>query len=146
MKRKILLYAALGLFTFSSCKKNDETSVSSSQAVESQLTAGTWRITNFSFQGEDHTSMLNAFKLAFANSGYLSASNDLLTENGQWSLTTHNNLPAIMINMPSQHGLEGFEEVSGDYWDITAHGDNSIEMRRVIHDNPSTDYLTIKKM
>jgi hypothetical protein len=147
MKRKILLYAALGIFTLASCSKNNpDTSVSSSQSVESALTTGSWRVTNFNVQGQDHTIMLNEFRLVFVNTGYVQASNDLFTESGNWSLTTHNNLPAIMLNMPSQHGLQGFQEVSGDYWDITVHDNNTIEMRRMIQDSPTTDYLTIKRI
>lgn len=148
MKSKLLLYASLIIIAFNSCSK-DKSNISSaatSESIQTSLTTGSWRASNFKFQNQDHTSKLNGFVFTFDKAGPVTVANDLFAEGGSWSLTTHNTYLAVMFNIISQHSLEVFQEISGDFWDVTSHDNNTIEMRRTITDSPTTDYLTLKRV
>ncbi|MRR24215.1 hypothetical protein EG830_14685 [bacterium] len=131
-----------------SCTKDE--SLTDNQVIEeiqSNVKAGTWRITQFIDSGTDETNHFQGYNFTFGSNGVLTAANSVSNYTGTWSITDSNSNddnPAdldfyIFFNLTND-----FEDLNDD-WDIIARADGRIELKDVSGGNGGTDYLTFEK-
>lgn len=138
-----LLLMSAGLFTMTSCTKDDD---EISAVVENNITRGTWRITNFDDSGDDKTSTFSGYNFTFTRAGVVTASNGILTQAGTWSITDgdedNNVLDDLDFNISFPQATI-FGDLSDD-WDIFAQSSDNLELLEAggLTDN---DFLTFKQ-
>lgn len=146
--RIIIMALLAGTIAMASCTKED--SLTDSQVIEemqSNVRAGTWRITRFIDSGTDETNHFLGYNFTFGSNGVLNASNGVNSYTGTWSITDGNSNddnPAdldfnIFFNLTND-----FEDLNDD-WEIIARADARIELKDVSGGNGGTDYLTFEK-
>lgn len=129
--RVILLSIVLLL---GACKKDDDSSSSgSTNNVSTTITAGSWRVSQFTESGDDHTADLSGYVFVFASGGQLTATKSGVTTTGTWSNDDSSN--KLHLNIGSSQPLS---KISDD-WVVT---ENSSTMIKLNDDNPArTDIL-----
>ena len=152
--KKLIFYPILAcLFmatTASTCSSDDDSSSSSNPApVINTVTQGTWRITSFVEDGNDHTNYFTGYSFTFGSGNALTAINSGTTVSGFWSVTDSDNSDDdsphsdldfnIMFSSPNN-----FTELNED-WDILERTDSKIRLRHVSGGDGSIDILTFEK-
>lgn len=144
--RIAILACVLGLFTLSSCKKDDK-STNLKNDVQNNVQIGTWRITKFIDSGTDETSHFTGYNFTFKSAGVLNANNGTNDYNGTWSITSSNS------NDDNQDDLDfninfnltnDFEDLNDD-WDFISQSESKIELIDISGGNGGTDYLTFQR-
>lgn len=142
---KKLMYIGIGsLMLLASCKKDD---VKAIEAIEEEVSAGTWRITSFVDSGTDETGNFNGYTFTFASDGTLSATNGSNTYAGTWSVTDSNSSDDSADDLDFNiffNATGNFEDLNDD-WDISSHSSTTIALIDVSGGNGGTDYLTFTK-
>ena len=147
MKRNLsLLIAVIFSITLFSCKKERETSFSSTTSIHDELISGSWKVTDFRGPDSTQTDAFAGFVFRFTGDGHTTAANDLLTENGTWSVTGDDSKTKVKLDYTDPDVLNAFVALSGDAWTVTEHSDTKIVMQRIIPDDTETDFLTIEKL
>jgi hypothetical protein len=139
----IILASLLG---FSSCKKDDNSTLSTITEVSSAVSSGTWRITYFMDSGTNKTNLFTGYAFTFNSNGSISAVNGLTIINGTWSVTNSSdddNTNDIDFNILFTTPAS-FEDLSDD-WDILEATNAKIKLVDVSGGNGGTDYLTFEK-
>jgi hypothetical protein len=134
--------------TASMCSTDDDSPVDTS-AVVNTVAQGTWRITLFDEDGNDHTNNFNGYNFTFAASNVLNAENGTNTYTGFWSVTSDDSSdddnPSgdidfnILFSSPAN-----FAELSED-WHILERTASKIRLRHISGGNGGTDLLTFEK-
>ncbi|HEX5001685.1 MAG TPA: hypothetical protein VFW78_04250 [Bacteroidia bacterium] len=107
MKIKLyLLTLAMAVTMTSACKKDDnqhsdDNSGSLSNAVTSIITKGSWRVSYYHENGDDHTPNFSNYLFMFGVNGSLIASNGAGTTLGTWSIDDSSNEFRIAIGTTS---------------------------------------------
>ncbi len=154
MKRLIFYPILACLFmvnTASTCSSDDGSSSSSDPApVINTVTQGTWRVTSFVEDGDDHTHYFTGYAFTFENGNVLTAVGSSATVTGFWSVTDssnsgddspHSDLDFnIMFSSPNN-----FTELNED-WDILERTNSRIRLRHVSGGDGSVDTLTFEKI
>ena len=138
-----LILACAGLFTLTSCGKDDERLATQ---IENNITKGTWRISNFDDSNVDKTDVFEDFDFTFGSNGSLTATNGTLTYTGTWDITDGDENDDILddldfkINFPLTNE---FQDLNDD-WDIFAQSVDNLELTEAggITD---TDLLSFRK-
>lgn len=139
-----LLLMLAGLFTITSCGKDDE---KIRTQIENNITEGTWRITNFDDSGVDKKDNFDGFTFIFTEAGLLTATNGIITQAGTWSITDGDEdddiLDDLDFNINFTAPLPEFEDLNDD-WDIESQSVDKLNLIEVggITD---TDLLTFQK-
>ncbi len=154
MKKLNLLLAGLILSGAAiSCSDDDSSSTSNANAtaIANNMKSGTWRVTNFTEDGNDETGHFTNYAFSFNESGVLIATDGTNTHNGVWSVTDsdssddddngNNNDIDFNINFV---GPAEFTDLSDD-WDVVERTGVMITLKDVSGGNGGTDYLTFKK-
>lgn len=153
MKTKNMLLIGLTLaLVFSACKKDDNSSGSSSNTtiqnqVQSNLSSGSWRITRFIDSGTDETNHFSGYNFTFNSSGVLSSSNGSSTYNGTWSITDSNSQDDSQDDLDFNiyfNLTNDFQDLNDD-WDFISQSASKIELVDVSGGNGGVDYLTFEK-
>lgn len=134
----------VGLLLLSACKKDD---VKAIEAIESEMTSGSWRITRYVDSGNDETSDYAGYNFTFSSSGALSATNGTTTYSGTWSVTDSNSNDDSEDDVDFNIYLSAtgnFEDLNDD-WDISSHSSNSLSLIDVSGGNGGTDELVFTK-
>lgn len=142
--KKIMLFALGGTLLFASCKKDD---VKAMEAIEDEVSSGTWRITSFVDSGTDETANFSGYNFTFASDGTLSATNGSTTYSGTWSVTDSNSNDDSADDIDFNiyfNATNDFEDLNDD-WDISSHSSSTIALMDVSGGNGGTDYLTFTK-
>ena len=141
MKTSILsLLLILGLVGLASCKKRQV------RKIESSVTEGTWRITQYTDDGVDETSDFNGDVFTFMDDGTL-----LVTgtheATGTWSVDRESNDDSggrhieFRISLPPP----GLDELSDD-WEVESHSDSRLELKDDSgNDENGEDFLTFSQ-
>lgn len=146
----LLCFTCLIIFACSSDDDNGSTdNTAEMNQIRSQVTDGTWRITNFIDSGQDETSDFSGYNFTFSSNGDLSATNGTTTENGNWSVTSSSSSSSsssdidfnINFNVPDTHD---FDDLNDD-WDVVSHTSTRIVLIDVSGGNGGTDNLTFEK-
>ncbi|HEX9979422.1 MAG TPA: hypothetical protein VGB50_02525 [Flavobacterium sp.] len=158
--KKILLFPAMaGLFMLnvaSTCSSDDDNSSSSQNTTEvvNTVSQGTWRVTSFVEDGDDHTNYFSNFTFTFAGSNVLTAVNGTTTYTGAWSVTNdhsgnddddsgHHSSNDVDFNIAFS-APNNFEELTED-WHILERTDTKIRLEHVSGGDGSIDTLTFEK-
>jgi hypothetical protein len=86
------------LFSSASCKKDDSTPVIFNSNT---ITSGTWRISSFHGDHDDHTADFSNYVFTFDDNGNLSATNSGTTTTGTWSFDDSGNEFHLQIGSTS---------------------------------------------
>ncbi len=91
MKKFPLILFTLLLIIGSGCKKSNGSTVNDTSTeitpVNNSLISGLWKVTYFIRNGSNRTAEFAQYKFTFNKSGLLTGANDMLAQNGNWSLT-----------------------------------------------------------
>lgn len=133
----------------STCSNDDDNNSSANPTpVINTVTAGTWRITNFTEDTTDHTSDFTGYNFTFATSNTLVATNGTNTYTGIWSVTaddSNDDNPSndldfnIAFSTPAS-----FAELTEDF-QIVSRTDVKLVLTHVSGGNGGTDFLTFEK-
>lgn len=122
MKKLILLFAVVA---FASCSSDDDNiNLEQPDAITIVLPEGNWKIEKFIDDDVDKTGQFTSFIFDFKNNGTVSATNDILTENGIWSYDNDRNDPELDIRFSEDSILD---DISDD-WDIISVSPSRIEL------------------
>lgn len=138
------------LNTASMCSSDDDSSSpANTSEVINTVTQGTWRITLFDEDGNDHTTDFNGYTFTFGSANVLTATNGSNTYTGVWSVTSDDSSgddnPGddidfnILFSSPAN-----FAELSED-WHILERTSAKIRLQHVSGGNGGTDLLTFEK-
>lgn len=143
--KKILLAVTILAVSVGACKKSNDDNPSSitTAAVNSTVTAGTWRVTYFSDNGTDETSNFSGFNFTFSTTGSVAAANSLFAVNGTWTTAVDDSKVKLTMNFPAP-SVTAFLELNED-WHVTARTDTKVTMQHVSSGGGGTDFLTIEK-
>jgi len=136
--------------TASMCSSDDDSSSSNDVTpIVNTVTDGTWRITLFDEDGNDHTNDFTGYNFTFGDSNVLTATNGSSTVTGLWSVTnddsSNDDNPGsdidfnILFTSP-----DDFAELSED-WHILERTSTKIRLRHISGGNGGTDLLTFEK-
>lgn len=152
--KKLIFYPVIAclfvLNTASMCSSDDDSSSSGNTSeVVNTVMQGTWRITLFDEDGNDHTNNFNGYNFTFGSSNVLTATNGINTYTGVWSVTSddssNDDNPGgdidfnILFSSPAN-----FAELSED-WHILERTSTKIRLRHISGGNGGTDLLTFEK-
>jgi hypothetical protein len=138
------------VLTTTSCSNDDDDDNSSSTTaaeVTSTITDGAWRITNFTEDGESHTSDFTAFTFTFEDNNVIIAGDGTNEYYGNWSVfdnsddddNSHDIDLVVVFNSPAN--FAGLTE----NWDVIERTSTKVRLRYVSGDDGSVDYLTFEK-
>jgi hypothetical protein len=138
------------LNTASTCSSDDDSSSSAdTSAVVNTVSEGTWHITLFDEDGNDHTNNFNGYNFTFGASNVLTATNGSTTITGFWSVTNDDSSDDdnpgsdidfnILFTSPNN-----FAELSED-WHILERTSTKIRLQHISGGNGGTDLLTFEK-
>lgn len=151
MKRINLLVACLLIAGMTACSDDDNKSGvnGNATAVANNLKSGTWRITNFTEEGNVETDNFNGFNFTFGENNVLTATNGSDTYTGTWSVSDDDSSDDdgfdsdidvdINFTAPAE-----FADLSDD-WDVLSRTGTEIKLIDVSGGNGGTDYLTFQK-
>ena len=136
--------------TASTCSSDDDSSSSAdTSTIINTVSDGTWRITLFDEDGNDHTNNFTNYNFTFGDSNVLTATNGSTTVTGFWSVTNDDSSDDdnpgsdvdfnIMFTSPNN-----FAELSED-WHILERTSTKIRLRHISGGNGGTDLLTFEK-
>ncbi len=143
MKTRITALAIALTVMFIACTKDDNNSngTITTTTVNSTVTTGTWRVTNFSEDGTDETAHFNGYAFTFAAGGVLTASNGISNVAGTWNTGTDDSKVKFVIVILSP---SGFEDLSED-WQVIERTDTRIKLQHISGGNGGTDLLTFER-
>ena len=152
--KKLIFYPMIAclflLNTASMCSSDDSSSSSQNVTdVTNTVSSGTWRITLFDEDGNDHTSNFSGYAFTFGASNVLTAVNGSNTITGYWSVTSDDSSdddnPSgdidfnILFASPAN-----FAELSED-WHILERTSTKLRLEHVSGGDGSIDLLTFEK-
>ncbi|GAA0871841.1 hypothetical protein GCM10009117_09870 [Gangjinia marincola] len=120
--------------------------------VETTVSSGTWRITNYNDSGEDETSDFNGYAFSFNSDGSLVATNGTITYTGTWAVvedddsdddSPDDNDIDFVISFPVDDDND-FEDLNDD-WDIESYTDTTINLIDISGGNGGTDILVFER-
>lgn len=138
------------LTTASSCSSDDDDNSSNNDPapIVNTVTQGTWRVTSFVEDGDDHTNYFNDFDFTFGSNNVLTAVNGSTTYTGFWSVTnddSDDDSPSNSLDFNIAFASpDNFTEISED-WDILERTSSKIRLRHVSGGDGSVDTLTFEK-
>ena len=122
-----LILACAGLFTLTSCGKDDEKLATQ---IENNITKGTWRISNFDDSNDDKTDVFEDFDFTFGTNGSLTATNGTLTYTGTWEIVDGDENDDILDDLDFNISFpltNEFQDLNDD-WDIFAQSVDNLEL------------------
>jgi len=151
----LILTMVLVLVACSSSDDSDDTAgggSSSADQVSQTAQDGTWRVSNYTDDGEDETSDYNGFVFTFNSDGSLVAASSARTLTGTWSVDdsddssdddagTDDDDFNIFFSVSDD---DDFDDLVDD-WDIVNVDSNTIALRDVSGGDGSIDLLTFSK-
>ena len=145
-----LIFPVLFLsISLTACSGDDEvdSSNNSQLQIETNVIIDTWRITKFIDSGNDELNHFTNYNFTFLSNGIVTASNNINTYSGNWSVTksnsSDNSLNDLDFNILFLSPPD-FEELSDD-WHFISQSNTKIELIDVSGGNGGTDYLTFEK-
>ncbi len=152
--KKLLFYPLIACMflvnTASMCSSDDDSSSSSTDVtpIVNTVTDGTWRITLFDEDGNNHTNDFTGYDFTFGDSNVLTATNGSSTVTGYWSVTnddSNDDNPSGDINFNIVFSSpDDFAELSED-WHILERTSTKLRLQHISGGNGGTDLLTFEK-
>lgn len=143
----LMFIFVITMFIYSCSSDNNTNSPSTQDQVQTNVGAGTWRITNFVDSGTDETNHFTGYNFTFNSSGVLNATNGTNSYDGTWSITDSNS------NDDSQDDLHfninfnltnDFDDLTDD-WNFVSQSATKVELIDISGGNGGIDNLTFEK-
>jgi hypothetical protein len=145
--KSVLLACLIAALPVISCTDDGSPSPNTQTQVQTNVQAGTWRITKFIDFGDDETSNFTGYNFTFNSSGVLNATNGVNNYNGSWSITDSNSDDDSQDDLDFNINFSltnDFEDLNDD-WDFTSQSSTKIELIDISGGGGGTDYLTFEK-
>ncbi|HLA54892.1 MAG TPA: hypothetical protein VK623_02230 [Flavobacterium sp.] len=147
---KKVFYSTLAfafVLTTTSCSNDDSGSSNTTVAeVTTTITDGEWRITNFTEDGDSHTSDFTDYVFTFEDNNVIIADNGTTEYFGNWLVAessddnSSNDVDLdIGFNSPAN-----FAELTED-WDVIERTSTKVRLKHTSGGDGSVDYLTFEK-
>ncbi|MFN5417824.1 MAG: hypothetical protein ACK5B9_12270 [Flavobacteriia bacterium] len=133
--KKSILGAGVLVIALASCKKD------SPNKVENMLEDGSWKITLFQEDIENHTVDYTGDIFTFKNDGTVSATHSSTNFSGTWSTEKDDDHTKLNINFSNPSELIDLS----DDWHVIEKTDNTLKLEDVSGDG-TIDYLTFEKI
>jgi hypothetical protein len=146
MKKLLLPLVVLIWVGISSCSEDDN-NPSVRNDVINTVSSGSWKITYFFDTDKEETDNFTGYSFTFGTGNVLTASNEVNTYTGTWSITSSNSYDDSVDDLDFNIAFaapDDFEELSED-WEILSRTDARIELRHISGGNGGTDLLTFEK-
>lgn len=93
MKTKVI-QAVLSIIAIASltvsCKKEDNSPAVSGSSVSTVITSGSWRVSYYHENSDDHTTDFSGYTFTFSSNGTMTAAKSSSTTNGTWEIDDSN--------------------------------------------------------
>lgn len=139
-------FLMFGAVSCSSDDDNNSTSTSAAQ-VSSTITAGSWRITNYSEDGTDKTTDFTGYNFTFGTTNTVTAANGTNTYSGAWSAAKSDEDDSASSSVDfllSFSTPATFTELTED-WQVQERSSSKLKLRHTSGGDGGTDYLTFEK-
>lgn len=135
-----IFFVLLATVLMMSCSSDDKTNLT--QDTDNNVKLGTWRVTNFSENGNNQTSNYAGYNFTFGNANVLTASNGTTNKVGTWLTRTDSGSTKMDITFPDTSGP--FEDISED-WRVENSSATVLNLKHVSGGDGSIDLLTFTK-
>lgn len=145
-KNLIAAFFAFAALSATSCSSDDNNNSNNNQnptaaEINSVVTSGAWRITNYIDNGNNETSDFANYNFVFGGNNTISASNGTNTYSGIWFTDSDDDDNDVDLNI-NFSSPQLFAELTED-WDVIEL--TSTKIRLQDNDDDGTDYLTFEK-
>lgn len=123
-----------------SCKNDDNSSPSPSATLNSNLQAGSWRITLFAEDGDNQTSHYSGYNFTFSNGGVVTATNGSNTVTGVWVTGSDDSTSKLILTFTAAP----FTELNED-WRVLEQSGTKIRLQHISGGNGGVDDLVFEK-
>lgn len=145
--KHLLKFATLalmfGMFTFTSCDKDDSNDEATIGQVEEALKSGTWEITRFDDSGTNRNADVDEYTFSFESLGALTVTGGVVSPLvGGWTVTDGDLNSDAVTDLNLGFFIEGVSGGLGDVtrtWDVTEFKNDEIKLRL------DDDYVTLSK-
>lgn len=149
---KKIFYPLMAVFFIAyGCSSDDDNSGSDVTPADVSGTMvagpGDWRITNFTEDGENHTSYFTGYDFVFDTSNTVTADNGTNTYSGAWAVTedTSNDDSSSDVDLNILFASpDDFTELSED-WEVVNITSVKVVLKHVSGGNGGTDFLTFER-
>ena len=136
---KFLIFISI-LVSFAACKKNNDSSPSST--INTNVQQGSWRISLFDNKGVDETVDFNGYIFSFASGGIVTAVGSNGQVSGTWATGTDNSTSKLILTFPA---VSPFEELNED-WEVHGQSSSEIKLKHVSGGSGDISYLNFEKI
>lgn len=135
MSSYLLAFGLFILIGFTSCKKDDSTTPSTSGMIQ-----GTWKVTSYIDSGNNETNHYTGYSFEFKSGGVVTATKSGSTISGTWSTGSDDSQSKLYLTFSAAP----FNELNDD-WHIVQQTTTTLQLEDVSGGNGGTDYLTFSK-
>lgn len=136
MSSYLLAFGLFILIGFTSCKKDDSTTPSTSGMIQ-----GTWKVTSYIDSGNNETNHYTGYSFEFKSGGVVTATKSGSTISGTWSTGSDDSQSKLYLTFSTAPFIE-----LNDDWHILQQTSAIIKLEDVSGGNGGTDNLTFEKM
>jgi hypothetical protein len=141
MKKPYFIVTVIALLMTSllwSCDDNSDSSPDNSAPI---LKDGTWIITNFNEDGQDHTNYFSGYSFDFRDAGVVKASSGTNVISGIWIIRKDSGKTKLDLNFGN---IPKFEELNED-WEIVSQNSTKMDLKDVSGGDGDISFLTFQK-
>ena len=135
----ITIVLALFVFSFSACKKDDNSSTTNT--TSNIIQQGNWRVTLYNDNGTDETNLFAGYAFTFNSNGTFLAVKSSSTVNGNWNSGIDDSQNKLFLNFGT---TSPFDELNDD-WHFIEKTTSKMRLEDVSGGNSGTDLLTFEK-
>jgi hypothetical protein len=144
IQTKIILIASTFLLVvFSSCQKEDNSSVPSNAEASKIVQQGTWKVSQYIDCGEDETYHFSGYTITFNSNGVVAAVSNSITLTGNWNTGTNSGQNEFNLQFGS---AIPFCEIDDDCWLIIENTTSRIRLEDECDGENDKDYLAFEKI
>ena len=136
MSSYLLAFGLFILVGFSSCKKDDSTTPSTSGMIQ-----GLWKVTSYIDSGNNETNHYTGYSFEFKSGGVVTATKSGSTISGTWSTGSDDSQSKLYLTFSTAPFIE-----LNDDWHIMQQTSAIIKLEDVSGGNGGTDNLTFEKI
>jgi predicted small lipoprotein YifL len=142
MKNGILVSLTLAvLFSLTSCNKKE---IIPPADVIDAIGEGSWKVSHFSEDGNDHTSDMSGYHFTFNTGGVVNVINSADTTTGTWSTNNSDDENETHFILTFTTIVSPFDDLTED-WHVVEQTTTTLKLEDVSGGNGGTDLLTFQK-
>ncbi len=145
MKQTTIIFIAITFLfvVFSSCQKEDNSTVPSIAEASKMVQQGTWKVSQYIDCGEDETYHFSGYAITFNSYGVVTAVNNSITITGSWNTVSNLNQNEFYFQFGS---AIPFCEIDDDCWHIIENTALKIRLEDECGGINDKDFLTLEKI